>query len=103
VLLIGKTSKGKRLGQLYSTTAIAIALSFASVPAFAQTWDGGGADANWSTANNWSANAVPAAGGAVSINGAGGANANSTVNVNSANLASVGISASTVTVAATLT
>ncbi len=33
-----------------------------SPPLFAVTWDGGGANNNWSTANNWNPNGAPAAG-----------------------------------------
>lgn len=33
-----------------------------SLPLFAVTWDGGGANANWSTANNWNPDGAPAAG-----------------------------------------
>jgi hypothetical protein len=36
---------------------------------FAQTWDGGGADNNWSTAANWSGNAVPTGTAAVIFDG----------------------------------
>ena len=42
--------------------AAALAL-FCTVSGFAQsTWDGGGADANWDTANNWVSNTIPAPG-----------------------------------------
>jgi len=36
-----------------------------------QTWDGGGADNNWSTAANWSGNAVPVNSGTASVTFAG--------------------------------
>ena len=45
---------------------LASALTFAS--ASAQTWDGGGADNNWSTAANWSGDAVPTGTAAVTFN-----------------------------------
>lgn len=68
----------------------------------AQTWDGGGADAFWNTGTNWNADAVPANGGAVIINGAGGANANPNVNAATNNVASTAISGGTVTVGSIL-
>src|SRR5262245_11618762 len=37
----------------------------------AQTWDGGGADDNWSTAGNWSPNGVPLNNGSSSLTFAG--------------------------------
>jgi autotransporter-associated beta strand protein len=82
--------------------AVAALLVFAPFKVHAQTWDGGGANADWSTALNWNLNAEPAAAGVVIINGDGGSNANSTINTTTAALTSVAISASTVTVDATL-
>jgi hypothetical protein len=34
-----------------------------------RTWDGGGADNNWSTAANWSSDTLPVAGDTVTFNG----------------------------------
>lgn len=68
----------------------------------AQTWDGGGADAFWNTGANWNANAVPANGGVVIIDGAGGGNANPNVNAATNNVASTAISGGTVTVGSIL-
>ncbi|MFO1532002.1 MAG: hypothetical protein U1F77_20295, partial [Kiritimatiellia bacterium] len=47
-----------------------------SLPAGATsyTWDGGGADSNWSTANNWNANGTPVNGDTLTWNGSGGSN-----------------------------
>ena len=42
-------------------------LFFSFLHVNAQTWDGGGDGVNWSSANNWSTNTVPASGGAVII------------------------------------
>ena len=39
------------------------------VEAATRTWDGGGADNNWSTAANWSADTLPVAGDTVTFNG----------------------------------
>lgn len=39
--------------------------------ALAQTWDGGGTDNNWSTANNWTGNTVPASNDSTDITFAG--------------------------------
>ena len=41
----------------------AVLALFCTVPGFAQsTWDGGGANANWDTGNNWVSNSIPALG-----------------------------------------
>src|SRR5215831_12397975 len=36
-------------------------------PVHAATWDGGGTDANWMTANNWNPNGTPTAGDALTF------------------------------------
>lgn len=65
----------------------------------AQTWDGE-TDTDWSVGTNWSADAVPIAGGTVIIDGTGATEP--TLDVASANLLSTTISAGTLTVAETL-
>ena len=72
--LIGRSHSGEyhrphgcdRVGRIVSRfpTRVALVLMAALVilaPSFAlaQTWDGGGADNNWSTAENWTGDAVP--------------------------------------------
>ncbi|MGD9633691.1 MAG: beta strand repeat-containing protein [Pirellulales bacterium] len=47
----------------------------------AQTWDGGGANDNWTEANNWSANVVPANNGTATPNFAGVLRPNPVLNV----------------------
>src|SRR5689334_15192297 len=51
-----------------------VALSLAITPtllpapaAYSQTWDGGGADARWSTVNNWQNNLLPSTTAAITI------------------------------------
>lgn len=44
-------------------------LLFGTSAAFAQTWDGGGNNNNWSTADNWSLNSVPVSGAAITFDG----------------------------------
>ena len=46
----------------------------AAARAATYTWDGGGADSNWATANNWNANGVPVDGDTLTWNGSGGSN-----------------------------
>ena len=45
---------------LLTATAAILAIGAIPVAHAANTWDGGGADANWNTANNWDDNVVPA-------------------------------------------
>ena len=47
--------------------ALALAALVASGSVYAQTWDGGAANDNWSAAANWNPNAVPANNGTASI------------------------------------
>jgi len=47
----------------------------ARVDAATRTWDGGGADSNWSTAANWSLDTLPVAGDTVTFNGTSTKNA----------------------------
>jgi fibronectin-binding autotransporter adhesin len=82
---------------LMSTTAIALALSISSVPAIAQTWDGETND-NWGTATNWDGDVVPAAGGAVVIDGAGGPNQPDIGNAGSFTVDTVNVSGGSLTV-----
>ncbi|MEO8639586.1 MAG: hypothetical protein ABI458_06710, partial [Chloroflexota bacterium] len=52
---------------------VVLAAALASAPrvlAATRTWDGGGADNNWSTAANWSADTLPVPGDTVTFNGA---------------------------------
>jgi hypothetical protein len=46
---------------------VALMFLFSLSSSYSQTWDGGGDGVNWSSANNWSTNTLPAAGGAVII------------------------------------
>ena len=43
------------------------AVAFAGATVMAQTWDGGGTNNNWTTANNWNPNAVPANNGTANL------------------------------------
>lgn len=52
-----------------------------------RTWDGGGADANWATPANWSADTAPVAGDAVVINQVTTPNLNDTINAASDSVA----------------
>lgn len=98
---LGRRCRMGRATELVFVLATGAVLTLGGA-AHAQTWDGGGADAFWGTANNWSPNGVPAAAGAVIINGAGGSNADPTVNAATNNVASTTISGGTVTVTSTL-
>ena len=60
------------MNSYFSITQKTIFFAFASMFFFctaikAQTWDGGGDGVNWSSANNWSTDAVPISSGAVNI------------------------------------
>jgi autotransporter-associated beta strand protein len=46
-------------------------LVWTAVPVSAQTWDGGGANDNWSTVNNWNPNALPLNNGTANISFSG--------------------------------
>lgn len=52
------------------------------VEAVAYTWDGGGVDANWNTANNWSSNIVPTSADTVTFDNACASNCSPTINAN---------------------
>jgi fibronectin-binding autotransporter adhesin len=64
------------------TFAAAGVLLLGARAASAQTWDGGGADDNFSTPLNWNPNAVPANNGTATLTFAGGVRLNPKVNVN---------------------
>jgi autotransporter-associated beta strand protein len=49
--------------------ACAALIAFTAAAAHAQSWDGGGVDNNWGTADNWNPNAVPTTGGTLSFTG----------------------------------
>jgi autotransporter-associated beta strand protein len=89
---------------LGSTALIPAAGLMALMPsqAFAQTWDGGGPNPNFDEATNWNPNGVPAAGGTIQINGAGGPNADPLVNANTNAYQRTEVTAATLTIAATL-
>ena len=61
---------------LMNTNRILLALLALALPAGATdyTWDGGGADSNWATADNWNANGVPVDGDTLTWDGSGGSN-----------------------------
>lgn len=48
-------------------TWLAAALCLTTSPLHAQTWDGGGANNNWTTVNNWNPDAVPANDGTANV------------------------------------
>lgn len=98
---LGRRCRMGRATELVFILATGAVLSLGG-PAQAQTWDGGGADAFWGTANNWNPNGVPANGGVVIVNGAGGGNANPNVNAATNNVTSTAISGGTVTVGSIL-
>ncbi len=57
------------LSRLYHFTFFLIFFLFFSAKAYAITWDGGGADNNWSTPENWDTDMIPTAGDDVIFNG----------------------------------
>lgn len=59
--LFGLRDAGRRCGRALLCGAVLV-VAFPPWVASAQTWDGGGADNNWGTANNWSPNGVPPSG-----------------------------------------
>ena len=60
-----KGSSGARARALIA--AIAAAAVPTGICRAGTTWDGGGADADWTTANNWNPNGVPANNGTAAI------------------------------------
>jgi autotransporter-associated beta strand protein len=55
---------------LVTTAALALGMILFTTPrVHAQTWDGGGTDNYWNTANNWSPDGVPATGGTLQFTG----------------------------------
>ena len=57
----------RRRAEIAVLPALALAALVASSSVFAQTWDGGGANDNWTTAANWNPNAVPTNNGTANI------------------------------------
>src|SRR2546430_6603691 len=47
--------------------ALALAVGAVSIPAFAETWDSGGADSNFTSGLNWDTNAAPANNGTANL------------------------------------
>ncbi len=64
-----------------SRIACAAGLALSST-AFAQTWDGGGADNNWNTALNWNGNVIPVNNGTATVVLGGAVDPTPIVNVN---------------------
>ena len=63
--IYGQTLTAAQVAAIYGlgTNAANAAISTALVPASAYTWDGGGADSNWSTGGNWAGSVAPATAG----------------------------------------
>jgi outer membrane autotransporter protein len=98
---LGARSRFGRATELVFVLAAGSLLALGG-PAQAQTWDGGGADADWNTSGNWDPNGVPAAGASPTVTGAGGGNANPTISANTNNYTVTTISGGTVTANAAL-
>ncbi len=65
----------------HGTALLAILFAASAVlPARAQTWDGGGTDNNWTTANNWNPNGAPLNNGTANVSFAGATRPTPTVN-----------------------
>lgn len=80
----------RKFGRAFLKAIRALALAVSLVPtsaAWAQTWDGGGSNNNWTTANNWNPNGAPVNDGTADITFSGSArlrpNANGAKNINS--------------------
>lgn len=58
-----------RVSHVFAALLFLTILFLGAGPVLAQTWDGGGADNNWSTAANWNPDAVFATGGSPSFSG----------------------------------
>lgn len=52
--------------------ALLLGVSALLTPALGQTWDGGGSNSNWGTANNWNPNSTPANNGSANVTFAAG-------------------------------
>ncbi|MBL8030657.1 MAG: hypothetical protein JNN11_05420, partial [Candidatus Doudnabacteria bacterium] len=63
----------------------------------AYTWDGGGGDANWTTAANWSSDIIPTSGDTVTINNSCSTNCNPVINTTTT-VSGLTISSATTTV-----
>ncbi|MGE0480170.1 MAG: hypothetical protein AB7Q17_06825, partial [Phycisphaerae bacterium] len=61
-LTLGSRMTDCRRGRVLVTAALFVAAAGGPTGGRAQTWDGGGTNNNWSTANNWSPNGVPPSG-----------------------------------------
>jgi autotransporter-associated beta strand protein len=80
----------RKFGRAFLKAIRALALAVSLVPtsaAWAQTWDGGGSNNNWTTANNWNPNGAPVNDGTADITFSGNTrlrpNANGAKNINS--------------------
>jgi autotransporter-associated beta strand protein len=99
---LGPRCRLGRATELVVILATGSALSLGGEAAAQSVWDGGGANADWNTANNWNPDGVPAAGTDPTVGGAGGANANPTISANTSAYGVTTISGGTVTANAIL-